>query len=226
MGCFRELTAGIAKYILFLFNLLILVAAIALIVVAVKVKSNNGGIEIMSVTSFAIGVAVLVALVAFFGCCGAVKESSCMLTTYAAILITLFIIQVVLGVIAFVAVKNGDKQLKDLISTQLNELYQNKQKSGNQETIDTLQKGLECCGTTGPSDPLAYNSTTGALLNSCCKAETACTIANSYSHGCIEKLEDFLPTYFKAIGGIAIGFSVIELVAALFACYVKKTSKY
>nr|CAI5858993.1 unnamed protein product [Callosobruchus analis] len=210
MGCFRECTAGIAKYILFLFNLLIVVASVILIVFAVKNKANNGGLEVMSVSSFAIGIAVLIALVAFFGCCGAVKESSCMLTTYAAILITLFIIQVVLGVIAFVAVKNGGADLKDEVSKHLNQLYHNKDQSDNQKVIDDLQTSLECCGTTGPNDPLAINATTGNLMNSCCK-EGLCTRDNSYKDGCITKLEDFMSSNIKTIGGIAIAFSAIEV---------------
>ncbi|KAG5884592.1 hypothetical protein JTB14_032685 [Gonioctena quinquepunctata] len=81
MGCFRECTSGFAKYILFLFNFIILIAAVILIAFAVKLKTENGGMDFMSVGTFSIIVGVLIALIAFFGCCGAVKEDSCMLTT-------------------------------------------------------------------------------------------------------------------------------------------------
>jgi len=36
-------------------------------------------------------VSALVAIVAFFGCCGAIKESKCMLGTYFVIILALFI---------------------------------------------------------------------------------------------------------------------------------------
>lgn len=83
----------------------------------------------LSVSELAIALGVLIGLVSFFGCFGAFKGSSCLLTTvhahrhtrflmrtfyilfdfqYASILCVLLIIQVVLGIVAFVAIKDGD----------------------------------------------------------------------------------------------------------------------
>ncbi|CAH1989782.1 unnamed protein product [Acanthoscelides obtectus] len=224
MGCFKECTAGFAKYILFLFNLLILVAAIILIVFGVKNKANNGGVEIMSVGTFAIAIAVVIALVAFFGCCGAVKESPCMLTTYAAILITLFIIQVVLGVIAFVAVKNGQGELQRKVEDHLSDLYKDRRNNNeHQKVIDDIQTTMKCCGVKGPSDSWVIDNG-DELMKSCCKeGESSCTFNTAYKVGCAKQLEDFVSSNIKTIGVVAIVFSAIELVAALFACYVKKT---
>ena len=46
-------------------------------------------------------VAVFVVIVAFFGCCGAIKESKCMLGTYFAIILVMFIILIVGAVIGY-----------------------------------------------------------------------------------------------------------------------------
>jgi len=40
-------------------------------------------------------VAVIVALIAFFGCCGAIKENKCMLITYFVIMLAIFIAGIV-----------------------------------------------------------------------------------------------------------------------------------
>ena len=58
-----------------------------------------------------IAVAVFVVIVAFFGCCGAIKESKCMLGTYFAIILVMFIILIVGAVIGYTqsidTIKNG-----------------------------------------------------------------------------------------------------------------------
>ena len=48
-------------------------------------------------------VSVFVVIVAFFGCCGAIKESKCMLGTYFTIILVMFIILIVGAVIGYQA---------------------------------------------------------------------------------------------------------------------------
>ncbi|XP_023029843.1 leukocyte surface antigen CD53 [Leptinotarsa decemlineata] len=223
MGWFSECTAGFAKYILFLFNFIILVAAIILIAFAVKLKTQNGGIDLMSVGTFSIIVAVLIALIAFFGCCGAIKENSCMLTTYAAICLTLFIIQLVLGILAFVAVKNGSKELDDEIHHILDNLYTNYTKKDDAIAVDAIQRNLECCGRNGPFDPMVQNGT-ALLINSCCAPDTnVCTAINAYKKNCYDEMSNWIASSVKGIGIVAIVFGAVELLSAIFACYVKHT---
>ena len=48
-------------------------------------------------------VSVFVVIVAFFGCCGAIKESKCMLGTYFTIILVMFIVLIVGSVIGYQA---------------------------------------------------------------------------------------------------------------------------
>lgn len=48
---------------------------------------------------FVIVVGLIAFLVAFFGCCGASSESSCMLSTYAVIVGMVFLIEVALAIV-------------------------------------------------------------------------------------------------------------------------------
>merc|ERR1711970_1145606 len=46
-------------------------------------------------------VSALVVLVSFFGCCGAIKESKCMLGTYFVLILAMFIVMVVGAVLGY-----------------------------------------------------------------------------------------------------------------------------
>ena len=48
-----------------------------------------------------IAVAVFVVIVAFFGCCGAIKESKCMLGTYFTLILVMFIVMIVGAVLGY-----------------------------------------------------------------------------------------------------------------------------
>ncbi|KAJ3642823.1 hypothetical protein Zmor_025576 [Zophobas morio] len=217
MGCL----SGIAKYLLFLFNFLIVVCGIALIAVgAIILVNENKGLDSFtdfSVGGFAIAVGVIIFLIAFFGCCGAIKQNSCMLTTYAVILIVLFILQIVLGALAFVAIRNDDEELDKAVLKVVQEVfddYKSTPTNDKEKIIDEIQQDFECCGVNGT----AYWGTD--LLDSC--YEGASKGNTLYTVGCAAAFRDIIMDNIKIIGGVAIGFAVVELVGAIFACMVRK----
>lgn len=65
------------------------IAAAIFIAVAVKARDNGHGLNLSSATIFPIVLGVIIALIAFFGCCGAVKENSCMLSTVSSYFVKL-----------------------------------------------------------------------------------------------------------------------------------------
>ncbi|KAJ8944209.1 hypothetical protein NQ318_014571 [Aromia moschata] len=196
------------------------ICAVALIALAVVYRTQNAGLDLMSISSYAIAVGVLIALIAFFGCCGAIRESSCMLTTYAGILLALFIIQAVLGILAFVAIRNGEDQLLEEVTNHLLNVY-NSTSQDNQDIRDSLQRNLKCCGLTGTSESFVQNGT-GVLISSCCSSDvTTCTASVAYTDNCKDALSDFLQNSFKVIGIVAIVFALVEIVGAIFSFYIR-----
>ncbi|RZC43279.1 tetraspanin-8 [Asbolus verrucosus] len=215
MGCI----SGIAKYLLFFFNFLIVVCGIVLIVIgAITIANENKGIESFtsfSVGGFAIAVGVIIFAIAFFGCCGAIKENSCMLTTYAIILIVLLILQIVLGALAFVAIRNDDnsldKEVKKIVRKLFEEYFNDRNNKDKKEVIDSVQEAFECCGIDGPQDwPLSLGPP-----KSCYKDN------NLYKTGCAEAFQDVITYNLKVIGGVAIAFAVVEFIGAAFAFIVR-----
>ncbi|CAH1374753.1 hypothetical protein MTP99_016074 [Tenebrio molitor] len=219
MGCL----SGIAKYLLFFFNFLIVVCGIVLIAIgAIILVNENKGIESFtdfSVGGFAIAVGVIIFLIAFFGCCGAIKENSCLLTSYAVILIVLLILQIVLGALAFVAIKNDDGELNKQVTTAVKKVFDDYVKDTTNEdkrkVVDEIQKDFECCGVNSP----AYWDSTGVNTPDSCYEDG--DRSKKFTVGCADKFIDVITSNIKVIGGVAIGFAVVELVGAIFACMVR-----
>lgn len=71
----------------------------------VDIVNNSGAdISIQVYTSGAIiliAVSVFVVILTFFGCCGAIKESKCMLGTYFTFVLIMFVIMIVGAVIGY-----------------------------------------------------------------------------------------------------------------------------
>ena len=70
-----------------------------------------------SATYIMIVIAALVILIAFFGCCGAMKESKCLLGTYFTIILALFIVMLIGAVLGY----SGN--FKDMIKTPFEKKY-------------------------------------------------------------------------------------------------------
>ncbi|KAK0154774.1 CD9 antigen [Merluccius polli] len=82
----------------------------------------------------------LVMLVGFFGCCGAVRESQCLLGSFFACLLIIFGAEVAAGVFGFL---NKDKIIEDVQN-----FYSNAYNDNNNGTlINSYHKVLNCCGT-------------------------------------------------------------------------------
>lgn len=225
MGCLSEITEGIAKYLLFLFNFLIVVCGIILIAVGALILVNEGkGIAAFteySVGGFAVAVGVIIFLIAFFGCCGAIKEDSCMLTTYAVILVTLFILQAVLGALAFVALRDNNGEIDRTVQRAVQKVFDGYVNDPNNQSkknvVDNIQKSFKCCGVTG----YEYWSSTGlGVPDSCCNGPCF-SIESYYGTGCTQGFINTVTSHIKVVGGVAIAFAVVELLGAVFACIVK-----
>ncbi|XP_011312684.1 CD63 antigen-like, partial [Fopius arisanus] len=88
---------------------------LALLILGVLVETNLGSVkaetadQIHQIEVIAIGLIVIgsiIFVIAFFGCCGAIRESHCMTVTYAVFLLVILVIQVGIAIWAFVVLKN------------------------------------------------------------------------------------------------------------------------
>lgn len=205
------------KYILFFFNFLCALAGLLLLIIAVLANSEGGIKQILhsdlSTPSVILAiVGGLVFIIAFFGCCGAIKESHCMLIMYAVILLTLLVIEVGAAVLAFVY----RNQVEDVVRKEMAKEFSNY--TNNKEVVDKIQHEFQCCGANRPDE---WNST---LPPSCCKDEP-CSLVNAYKDGCSQKVIDESKYLLKKLGGVAIGVAFVKAIAVVFSLCLASSIK-
>jgi len=159
-----------------------------------------GSILIIVVSSF-------VLLITFLGCCGALKESRCLLGTYVFCVIVL--ICCMIGGIALAA---SGTQLVDL-KTPLKDTMSDYDNSDPNDPVtqawDGIQQEYECCGVDGPQDWSEFgNFIQGDVPDSCCASPvTGCTEVP----GCYSKFEDIIKQNEDLIYSI-VSITLIALV--------------
>jgi len=138
--------------------------------------ADTSGVDIglySSAPYILIAVAVIVSLIAFFGCCGAIKENKCMLITYFVIMLAIFIAGIVGVVLTFQGTLEDQikKPLKDSMD------YYKPASDATQDVAyrnvwNEIQHELKCCGVDNASDwsvvedfPSGFNKPEG-----CCQA--------------------------------------------------------
>lgn len=152
---------NVIKYIMFLFNALILVAGCALVGFGIYTRTNQSNVTKFSsilgsdngllptVTITVIVAGSIIIFLSFMGCCGAIKEVKCMLVTFFILLMLIFISFLVGGILFYAfRYKIEDITLTQL-RIQLNTSYGRTGEEAVTEAWDYMQTIFHCCGVSG-----------------------------------------------------------------------------
>ncbi|CAK8672194.1 tetraspanin-18-like [Clavelina lepadiformis] len=202
------------KYLLFFFNLLIFLGGVVMLGTGIWVLvGSNSFREIVSsnpaifhAVYIIIAVGVLLFLVGFLGCCGAIKENKCLLGMFFFFVLIIFLAEIVGGILAFV----NYPVAKD-VALETMTVYGNlTSKTGNSITAawNALQGTFSCCGLNGRAD-WVNAGVDPTIYHENCKTTPP-------SKGC----EEALKNYFTILGGIALGVLFVELLSMIFACCI------
>jgi len=213
------------KFLLFAFNLIFVIAAIALIAVGAYVQIklvdyyDFFGNEYTGPGILLICVGVFIFLIAFFGCMGALKENYCLTMSFAVLLAVVFIMMIAGGIAAYVMRNDIETEVTSILSkAQAN--YNQAGHEGVTKTWDKLQREFTCCGIKNSTEWTAR--TNGTYPVSCCIDEETCstppTAAQVKQTPCEDAFVNWLKDKVAIIGGVGVGLAFIMIVGVLFAC--------
>lgn len=186
------------KYLLFVFNFIFWLMGSFVLAVGLWLRFDPETVSLLSGEkapgNFFIGVYILIGagslvmLVGFFGCCGAVRESQCLLGSFFACLLIIFGSEVAAGVFGFL---NKDKIIED-VQTFYAETYN---ENNNGTLITSYQKVLSCCGT----------------------VEKPCADAEQGTLDCESGIKDFFNNKLFIIGCVGIGIAGVMIIGMIFS---------
>nr|XP_043900689.1 tetraspanin-1 isoform X2 [Solea senegalensis] len=207
MGCFT-----FVKLMMVLFNLLISLGGLTLLAMGIWVTVDGSSflkllgpfssqnMQFVNVGFFCIAIGILLVLLGLLGCCGAHKESKCLLLTAEGI-------------------------LKAWATPTLQNDYG--QEPVVTKIWNTTMTELRCCGFTNYTDFLGSNfekENGGSLPPSCCWTNNApCSpgeAERSAVQGCFEHILEVFQEHANIVGGIAAGIGVLEIAAMIVSMYL------
>ncbi|XP_058800514.1 tetraspanin-18-like isoform X2 [Phymastichus coffea] len=224
MGC----ASGCVRWLLFFVNFLFALGGLAILIVGVLIELNKGDVlaifegnvpsQLTLPATVLIAVGAIIFIIAFFGCCGAARESHCMIVTFAVLLLTLLVIQVTIAGFAFIKMNEGtfdedfNKQLKNLYDR----YFQDKPNDhkATEATVNSIQTLMGCCGFNSPADfrgPMPY---------SCCgkpEHETCAVPDHDHLNGCESVVLPKIHKYMNTLGSLALAIAAVELFGVIFS---------
>lgn len=225
----------IIKYLLFVFNLLFFISGCGILALGITLNVNNGGyatllpsVPFLNAANMCIAVGVIVMIVGFVGCCGAIKENGCMLLIFFFLLAIIFILELAAGILGFVY----QSQVQEYVTSDLqNGLVNYETEEGLQEAWDRLQPELECCGVESFGDWVNASFPAGQFPDSCCQEyEVGCGAtgggtAGPWDQGCADKFIDLIEGNIYYVGAVCISIAVFEIFGMIFACVLRRSIK-
>ncbi|GAA6105856.1 CD9 molecule b isoform X1 [Tachysurus ichikawai] len=221
------LTSGeqAVKYLLFAFNFVIWLAGTGVLAIGLWLRFDKTTSSLFQVenspSTFLIGVYILLAagalmmVVGFLGCCGAIRESQCMLGLFFIFLLIIFAAEVAAGIWGLSNKAKIVDEMKQFYNQTFNNYKATKQPA-LAETLKAIQYALQCCGPTGmafdgASDTCPPQQGLSALITTSCPAA----------------IDDLFNSKMHIIGGVGIGIGLIMIFGMIFSmllcCGVRRT---
>lgn len=151
-------------------------------------------------------------VIAFFGCCGAIKESTCMVLVFAVSLSLVLIMELGAAIAAY-ALQDG---IKDLLAERINSTMHEYDSNLEAKTsLDFLQSRLGCCGydSSHDWDGIWHHNTNGMKVPDSCLDDGLI-----YASGCIVRLSLIVQRSAFFLGAGATLIALIQFAGIMFAC--------
>ncbi|XP_041672955.1 tetraspanin 35 isoform X2 [Cheilinus undulatus] len=244
MGCF-----GFLKTMMVVFNGIIFLAGAAILGVGIWVKVDSGSIlrflgkiegapeelsQVLNVGYLLIAIGALLLVIGFLGCCGAVRESKCMLLLFFIIVLVVFIAEIAGAVVILVFRPLADELFTKFGTAAVQNIKKDYGKNPDITGLwNTTMSTLKCCGFYNSSDFLDspyYMDHNKHYPPQCCPGtDKPCnqTLADSATTltGCFPKIKQLIDENAVVIVGVALGIAALEIcamaVSMILFCRIK-----
>ncbi|XP_070779674.1 tetraspanin 35 [Enoplosus armatus] len=248
MGCF-----GFLKGMMFVFNGIIFLAGAAILGVGIWVKVDSGSIlsflgkienapaelsQVLNVGYLLIAIGALLLVIGFLGCCGAVRESRCMLLLFFIIVLLVFIAEVAGAVVILVFRPLADELFTKFGTAAVQNIKNDYGKNPDITGLwNTTMDTLKCCGFYNSSDFVDspyYLAHDKELPPQCCPGlSNPCsqTVADSFTTitGCFPKIKQLIDENTVVIVAVALGIAALEIcamaVSLILFCRIKSRAE-
>ncbi|XP_041072005.1 tetraspanin-8-like [Carcharodon carcharias] len=222
------------KYSMFFFNFLFWLCGSVILGISIWMRVSKDAKETIGVNiaefypaiNLLLAVGSIIMVLGFLGCCGAIKESKCMLLLFFIGLLLILVLQITAGILGAVYSSQVASMIKDKYQDYV---PLSGQPDKIRKEIEVMQQELKCCGLFD-----GYKDWKHPVPSSCdCKTDqsdpTLCVTIevdkSVWSQSCVSALVDLLKANLVIIIGIAFGLAVIEIFGLAFSmtlyCQIK-----
>ncbi|KFP52394.1 Tetraspanin-1, partial [Cathartes aura] len=231
MGCFTFI-----KVMMILFNLAIFLGGGTLLGVGIWVTMDGQSfldifgalsssvLQVMNVSYFLIVIGAILLVIGFLGCCGAQKESKCLLMMFFSVVLIIFIAEIAAAVVALVYTGLAETLLTAVVTPLLKEKY-GMDKSFTDIWNVTMTK-VHCCGLNNYTDfsGSPWQQEHGTYPDPCLVGGSL-PLARPHLRGCLlqgcfDQILEEIKTNAGVVGGVAAGIAALEIAAMAVSMYL------
>ncbi|XP_027286528.1 tetraspanin-8 [Cricetulus griseus] len=224
--------SGCLKYSMFFFNFLFWICGTLILALAIWVRVSKDGKEIITsgdaganplvAVNMLIAVGAIIMVLGFLGCCGAVKESRCMLLLFFIGLLLILLLQVAAGILGATFKSEYSRLLNETLTENAKLLTQTTDEAKEfQKAIISFQKEFQCCGLVkGAQD---WGNNFSEAQESCKCTDTTGAQCSTYlgnevnSQTCTSSIKHLFEKNIIIVIGIAFGLAVVEILGLVFS---------
>ncbi|NWW67127.1 TSN2 protein, partial [Ifrita kowaldi] len=162
-----------------------------------------------------VGAGAVMSAVGFFGCCGAARESQCLIGTFFACLLVIFAGEVTAGVFAFIGKKVAIQEAQKIYDDAYEDYMKNPAGKVNR-TIYRYHVALQCCGKGNVEQQTGLPCPENIQLP---KASALCPACSDhfFMSNCLVEIQNVIDTNLHLVGIVGIAIASITIFGMIFS---------
>lgn len=145
-----------------------------------------------------VGAGALMMAVGFFGCCGAMRESQCVLGSFFTCLLVIFAAEVTTGVFAFIGKDVAIRHVQTMYEEAYSDYLRDRGRGNG--TLITFHSAFQCCGKESSE-----------------QVQPTCPKELPGHKNCIDKIETIISVKLQLIGIVGIGIAGLTIFGMIFS---------